>query len=86
MDKYDGFANLVSQAERWKALPALGQALTETPKGLFFNAAGTVVLMGKDGVTASFTVAASQTLDVRPLMVVAAGTSLTAPQIILLLD
>lgn len=83
-DKYTGFSNLTSQAERWVTLAAFG-VLAETPKAIFCNAAGTIILEGNDGVQATFSVAAGQTLDMRPKKIVAGGT-LTVAQIILLLD
>lgn len=85
MDKYSGFSNLTSQAERWMPTPAWG-VLAEKPKGVYCNSAGTLSLMGNDGVTVTFNVVTSQTLDVRPAQVVQAGTSLPLADIILLLD
>lgn len=85
-DKYEGFESLMSQSERWKALAAFNAVLAEVPKGIYCNAAGSVTLMGSDGNKETFAVAAGQTLDLRPIQVASAGTTLTTAQIILLFD
>jgi hypothetical protein len=88
MDKYAGFANLSSQAERWEVIVPNDAADLPSgpPKALRFNAAGNVALTGNDGVTVVFAVAAGEVLNLRPRAVKATNTTVAAGNIIGLYD
>lgn len=67
-----------SPAKRWAAIvPNDGADLADLPKALRFNVGGTVVLRGQDGIDVSFTVSDGETLPVRPIRVLATGTTAT---------
>ncbi|KQM23158.1 hypothetical protein ASE73_02735 [Sphingomonas sp. Leaf24] len=78
----DRFANVSdtpdSPARRWAVItPSNSADLPELPKALRFNVGGTVVLRGEDGKDVSFTVSDGETLPVRPLRILATGTTAT---------
>lgn len=82
-DRYEGFESLTSQSERWVVVvPSDATPLAVVPKALYFSAGGDVALVGDDGVAATFTVIAGQTLHVRPTIVKATGTTVAAGKII----
>lgn len=86
-DKYQGFSSLISQAERWAALPFHdANPLPDTPKAIRCQAAGNVSLVGSDDVAVVFAVAAGETLDVRPKRINATGTTVGAGSVIGLFD
>jgi hypothetical protein len=84
-DDFQGFADIHSNPETFAVVvPSDAADLAKKPKALYFGAAGDVALEGDDGVAATFTVIAGQTLNVRPSRVLATGTTVAAGKIIAL--
>lgn len=85
MDPFVGRSSIISQAESWAVVaPSDAADLAVVPKALYFSAAGDVKLRGSDGNDVVFTVAAGQTLSVRPVRVLLTGTTVAAGKIIAL--
>lgn len=67
-----------NSAFNWSPVtPSDSNVLEPYPTGLFIGGAGTVRLMGHDGVSADFVCAAGTTLTCQPLKVMATGTTAT---------
>lgn len=78
-DKFKDDADVLwGQATRWTAItPHDSNELPELPKAIRCNGAGTLMLVGEDGVAADFVVAAGEALACRPRIVKATGTTAT---------
>lgn len=65
-------------ASEWAAItPSDSVRLERIPRAVFVGAAGNVVAKGANGVSATFAVVASQTLEIQPTYVMATGTTAT---------
>lgn len=78
INDFDGHKELSSQGERWVAIvPSDTVPLTEIPKAIWADVAGTVRLRGNDEHDETFNVVASSPIPLRPTMVLATGTNAT---------
>ena len=63
-------------ALKWKPITPSDTANVEpTPSAVFVGGAGTVVAIGEDGVSATFTAAAGSVLPIQPIRITAASTA-----------
>lgn len=76
-DPFDSdYVNLTSPAvSHYAVAPSDTADLPVRPRALYVNAAGTAVLMDKDSNTVTYDLAAGTVLSVRPLRILATGTS-----------
>lgn len=66
------------QADTWATItPSDATVLNPLPKAVRCDGAGVVALKGRDNVVVNFTVAAGETLPLRPKSVMATGTTAT---------
>ncbi|WP_342076461.1 hypothetical protein [Yoonia sp. SS1-5] len=70
------YVNLTSPAvSHYAVIPADGADLPVRPRALYVNGSGTVALQDQDGEVVSYEVAAGTVLSLRPVRVLAAGTT-----------
>lgn len=76
-DPFDSdYVNLTSPAvSHYAVIPSDGADLPVRPRALFVNAAGTAVLQDADGEAVTYDLAAGAVLAIRPVRVLATGTS-----------
>jgi hypothetical protein len=72
-------------AEKWAVLALFDTTLDPIPRAVRCNAAGTIEVLGADGVTSgALNVVTGEVLAMRPREIVDSGTTLTAANILLL--
>jgi len=76
-DPFDSdYVNLTSPAvSHYVVVPSDTAELPVRPRALFVNGAGTAVLQDKAGVAISYDLAAGAVLSMRPLRILATGTT-----------
>ncbi|MDP5084683.1 MAG: hypothetical protein NWQ23_04620 [Yoonia sp.] len=76
-DPFDtDYVNLTSPAvAHYAIVPSDGADLPVRPRAIYVNAGGTAVLQDNDGAAISYEVTAGTVLSIRPLRVLAAGTT-----------
>ncbi|MDO6588954.1 hypothetical protein DS901_13785 [Loktanella sp. D2R18] len=76
-DPFDSdYVNLTSPAvSHFPISPDDAADLPVRPRAIFVNAGGTAVLQDKDGVVVSYDLTAGAVLSIRPLRVLATGTT-----------
>lgn len=76
-DPFDSdYVNLTSPAvSHYVVAPSDGADLPVRPRALFVNVAGTAALQDKDGAVISYDLAAGAVLSIRPVRVMATGTT-----------
>ncbi|KJZ20673.1 spike base protein, RCAP_Rcc01079 family [Loktanella sp. S4079] len=76
-DPFDSdYVNLTSPAvSHFVVVPDDSTDLPVRPRAIYVNTAGTAVLQDKDGVAVSYDLAAGAVLSIRPLRILATGTT-----------
>ena len=76
-DPFDSdYVNLTSPAvSHYAVAPSDGADLPVRPRALFVNVAGTAALQDKNGTVVSYDLAAGAVLSIRPVRVLATGTT-----------
>lgn len=80
VDNFPGLQSSISApAHSWAVVtPSDSADVAVIPKFIMVGATGgTVTCLGSDGVSATFTAAAGQRLDIRPARIMATGTTAT---------
>ncbi len=76
-DPFDSdYVNLTSPAvSHYTIIPSDGADLPVRPRAIYVNAGGTAVLQDNDGEVVSYDLGAGAVLSIRPVRVLAAGTT-----------
>lgn len=76
-DPFDSdYVNLTSPAvSHYAVVPSDGTDLPVRPRAIYVNVAGTAALLDKDGNVVSYDLAAGAVMSIRPVRVLATGTT-----------